>query len=148
MLDIGPWYRPELDEINPNLGVFIKYMNRFFKKYVYVYIKEFSKQFSQCIMGKFLILPIWNTYSFSLNFFKYFQVWIFKLSNTLNNYTIRCKKLATIVSGRKYVARPFVRRKQVSTSAEIEIWQQRQFVVLRYHIFKYFVSTFRRKKES
>ena len=33
--------------------------------------------------------------------------------------TVRCKKLATIVSGRKYAARPFVRKKQVSTSAEI-----------------------------
>ena len=43
------------------------------------------------------------------------------LNNTLNNNTIRCKKLTkTIVSGRKYVARPFVRRKQVSTSAVVE----------------------------
>ena len=41
------------------------------------------------------------------------------LNNTLNNNTIRCKKLATIVSSRKYVARPFVTRKQVSTRAEI-----------------------------
>ena len=44
-----------------------------------------------------------------------FQVW---LNNTLNNI-IRCKKLATIDSSRKYVAQPFVRRKQVSTSVDI-----------------------------
>ena len=43
--------------------------------------------------------------------------------NTVENHfeknTIRCKKLATIISVRKNVARPFVKRKQVSTSAEI-----------------------------
>ena len=38
------------------------------------------------------------------------------LSNTLKNNTIRCKKLTTIVSGLKEVTRPFVKRKQVSTS--------------------------------
>ena len=37
---------------------------------------------------------------------------------TLKN-NIRCKKLATVVSGRKNVARPFVRRKQISTSVEM-----------------------------
>ena len=36
----------------------------------------------------------------------------FWLSNILDNNAIICKKLATIVSGRKYVAWPFVRRKQ------------------------------------
>ena len=41
------------------------------------------------------------------------------LVNTLKNNTIKCKNIATIVSGRKNVARPFVRRKQVSTSAEM-----------------------------
>ena len=35
------------------------------------------------------------------------------LSNTLNNNAIKCKKLATIVSGRKYVARPFVLKTSV-----------------------------------
>ena len=35
------------------------------------------------------------------------------------------QEIATIVSGRKYKALPFVRRKRVSTSAEIE--QQRIF---------------------
>ena len=35
------------------------------------------------------------------------------------NNTIKCKKLETIVSGRKNVARPFLRRKQVSTNAEM-----------------------------
>ena len=35
-----------------------------------------------------------------------------KLINTLDNNTIRSKKLETIVSGRKHVARPFFRRKQ------------------------------------
>ena len=49
----------------------------------------------------------------------HFQVW---LDNTLNNNTIRCKKLATIVLGRKYVTRPFVRRKQISTSAEMLLY--------------------------
>ena len=44
---------------------------------------------------------------------------------SLKGNTIRCKKLATIVSGRKNVARSFVRRKQVSTSAEM--LQQRTF---------------------
>ena len=42
-----------------------------------------------------------------------------RLNITLKNNTIRCEKLATIVSGRKNIARPFVRRKQVSTNAEI-----------------------------
>ena len=42
-----------------------------------------------------------------------------QLNITLKNNTIRCKKLATIVSGRKNLARPFVRRKHVSTSAEM-----------------------------
>ena len=40
------------------------------------------------------------------------------LNNTLGNNTIKCKNLATIVSGRKYAAQPFVSRKQVNTSAE------------------------------
>ena len=31
-----------------------------------------------------------------------------RLNNPLNNGTTRCKKLATIASGRKYVPRPFV----------------------------------------
>ena len=39
-----------------------------------------------------------------------FEVWF---NNTLKNNTIRCKKLATIVSSRKNVARPFVRLKQI-----------------------------------
>ena len=55
------------------------------------------------------------------------EVWSSKAlhwsSNTLDNNIIRCNKLATIVSGQKYVTQPFVRQKQVSTSAEI--WQQR-----------------------
>ena len=38
----------------------------------------------------------------------------------MKNNTIRCKKLATIVSGRKKVARPFVRQKQVNTGVEID----------------------------
>ena len=37
----------------------------------------------------------------------------------MKSNTISCKKLATIVSGQKYVARPFFRQKQVSTSAEM-----------------------------
>ena len=41
------------------------------------------------------------------------------LKITLKNYTKRCKKLATIVLGRKNAARLFFRRKQVSTSAEM-----------------------------
>ena len=41
------------------------------------------------------------------------------LINTFDNNTVRCKKLAAIVSYRKYVARPFIRRKQVSINAEI-----------------------------
>ena len=40
------------------------------------------------------------------------------LNNTLGNNTIECKNLATIVSSRKNVARPFFRGKQLSTSAE------------------------------
>ena len=40
------------------------------------------------------------------------------VENHFENNTIKCKKLTTVVSGRKNVARPFVRRKQVSTSAE------------------------------
>ena len=39
-----------------------------------------------------------------------FQVW---MNDNLNNNTMKCKKIATIVSGRKHVTRPFVRRKQV-----------------------------------
>ena len=35
----------------------------------------------------------------------------------MNNNTIRCKRLATIVSGRKYAAWPLIRRKLLSTSA-------------------------------
>ena len=35
----------------------------------------------------------------------------------MGNNNIECKKLATIVSGRENVARPFFRRKQVSTSS-------------------------------
>ena len=51
------------------------------------------------------------------NFF--FQIeWLKWLNNTLDNITIECKKLATIVLGRKNIARPFLRRKQLSTSAE------------------------------
>ena len=44
-----------------------------------------------------------------------FEEWF---NNTLKNNTIRCKKLTTIVSGQKNVARPSFRRKQESTSAE------------------------------
>ena len=39
----------------------------------------------------------------------------------MNNNTIRCKKLATIFSDRKYVVRPFFRRKQVSMNAYVAI---------------------------
>ena len=39
------------------------------------------------------------------------------LSNTLDINTIRWKNLATILSGQKYVARSFVNRKKVNTSA-------------------------------
>ena len=49
-------------------------------------------------------------------------------NNALKNNTIKCKKLATIVSGKKNVARPFIRRKQVSTSAEMK--QQHTLLVL------------------
>ena len=42
------------------------------------------------------------------------------MNNTLGNNTIECKKVATIVSGRKNVARSFFRRKQLSTSAEMQ----------------------------
>ena len=42
-----------------------------------------------------------------------FQKW---LNNTLGDNTIECKKLATIVSGRENVSRPFFRRKQLSAS--------------------------------
>ena len=45
-----------------------------------------------------------------------FEVW---LNNTLKNNTIRCKKLAIIVLGRKNVAWRFFRRKQGSMSAEM-----------------------------
>ena len=58
-----------------------------------------------------------------------------RLNNTLNNNTVRCKKPATIVLGQKYVAQPFVRQKQVSTSAEIS--QQRMLYVKS---FSYFVE--------
>ena len=47
-----------------------------------------------------------------------FQEW---LNNTLGNNTIECKKLSTIVSGRKNVARPFFSRKQVSTNAKMYV---------------------------
>ena len=43
------------------------------------------------------------------------------VENHFENNTIRCEKLATIVSGQKNVVRPFVRRKQVSTSAEMYV---------------------------
>ena len=52
----------------------------------------------------------------------FFNIKVIKLlclNNTLDNNTIRCKKPATIVSGQNYVALPSVRRKQISTSAEI-----------------------------
>ena len=41
------------------------------------------------------------------------------VENHFENNTIRCKKLTTIVSGRKNVPQPWVRQKQVSTSAEM-----------------------------
>ena len=41
------------------------------------------------------------------------------IENHFENNTIRYTKLATSVSGRKNVARPFVRRQQVNTSAEL-----------------------------
>ena len=47
-----------------------------------------------------------------------FEVW---LHIALKNKIIRCTKLATIVSGRKNLIRSFIRRKQVSTSAEIYV---------------------------
>ena len=50
-----------------------------------------------------------SIYNFSLCWF----------DNTLKNNTIRCKELTTIVSGRKNVARPFFRQKQVSTSGTL-----------------------------
>ena len=50
-----------------------------------------------------------------------FQKW---LNNSLGNNTVECKKLATIVSGRKNVARPIFRRKQLSTSAEMQQQQR------------------------
>ena len=50
----------------------------------------------------------------------HFEIW---LNITLEKNTIICKKLAVIVLDRKNVTRLFVRRKQVSTSAEIS--QQR-----------------------
>ena len=45
-----------------------------------------------------------------------FEEWF---NNTLKNNPIRFKKLSPIVSSRKNEARPSVRRKQVSTSAEM-----------------------------
>ena len=45
------------------------------------------------------------------------QTGLFK--NDLGKNTIKCKKPATVVSGRKNIAQPFFRQKQVSTSAEI-----------------------------
>ena len=42
------------------------------------------------------------------------------LNNNLDNNTIECKKLTTNVSGQNNVARPFFRRKQLSTSAEMQ----------------------------
>ena len=74
-----------------------------------------------------------------------FQVW---LKNTLNNNTIRCKKLATIVSGRKYFTRLFVRWKQLSTSVEIYIavifrFYYIQTIMIRAFQYKNFtISTF------
>ena len=41
------------------------------------------------------------------------------VKSKFGNNTIKCKKLPTIVSGRKNIARPFFRQKQVSTSAEM-----------------------------
>ena len=46
----------------------------------------------------------------------------------MKNNTIRCKKLATIVSGRKNVARPFVRQKQVSTRAKMQPQRTRAYL--------------------
>ena len=58
------------------------------------------------------------------------------------NNIIRCKKLATIVSGWKYVARPFVKRKQVKTSAEI--YQQRtKLNTVALYLVLYVAVTFR-----
>ena len=44
------------------------------------------------------------------------KVWF---NNTLKSNTIKCKKLATVVSGWKYVTRLFVRKKQLNMSAEM-----------------------------
>ena len=77
---------------------------------VAIYFASFHRM--KCLYNKNNYQENWQWSTTNL----WFQEW---LNNTLNNSTIRCKKLATIVSGRKYVARPFVRRKQANMSAEI-----------------------------
>ena len=67
----------------------------------------------------------------------HFQKW---LNNTFGNNTIECKKLATIVSGRKNVARSFFRWKQLSTSAEMQ--QQREFLAFYGVITKSVIQSF------
>ena len=57
----------------------------------------------------------------------HFEVWF---NNTLKSITIRCKKLATIVSVWKYVARSFIRWKQVSTGAVAIIFRHSCLPVL------------------
>ena len=49
---------------------------------------------------------------------------------------MKCKKLATIVSGRKNVALPFIRRKQVNTSAEIHCCYISALVLTCLHLMK------------
>ena len=66
----------------------------------------FSRDFNRFI----LTVWQWSTTNWC------FQEW---LNNTLFNNTIECKKLATIVSGWKNVARPFLRCKHVRNSAEM-----------------------------
>ena len=54
------------------------------------------------------------------------------VENPFENKSIRCKKLATIVSCRKHVARPFVRRKQVRTSAEMKQQRTKPFMMAKF----------------
>ena len=48
-------------------------------------------------------------------------------NNALKINTIKCKNLVTIVSGRKNIARPFVRQKQVSTKCKSNVQNQIQW---------------------
>ena len=78
----------------------------FFSGYVTWYFKHWRRL-------RNLVRLLFNTFEWKTGIIEWFN-------NTLKNNTIGCKKLATIVSGRKNVARPFFKRKQVSKSAEMQ----------------------------